>query len=41
MLTFLKKNAGIVGVEKEKEEDENSFGNNNMWYDGMSTTSYP
>ena len=40
MLTFLKKDAGIVG-EDAKKEDENSFGNNNMWYDGMSTTSYP
>ena len=23
-----------------KKENENSFGNNNMWYDGMSTTSF-
>ena len=23
-----------------KKENENSFGNNNMWYDGLSTTSY-
>jgi len=38
MLTSLKKDAGID--EDEKKENENSFGNNNMWYDGMSTTSY-
>ena len=40
MLPFLKKDAGIVG-EDAKKENENSFGNNNMWYYGMSATSYP
>jgi hypothetical protein len=40
MLTSLKKDAGIVG-EDAKKEDENNFDNNNMWYDGMSATSYP
>ena len=39
MLISLKKEEDIG--EDEKKEDENSFGNNNMWYDGMSTTSYP
>ena len=39
MLTSLKRDAGIE--EDAKKENENSFGNNNMWYDGMSTTSYP
>jgi len=39
MLISLKKEEGI-GEDAEKE-DENSFGNNNMWYDGMSATSYP
>jgi len=38
MLTSLKKDAGIE--EDVKKENENSFGNNNMWYDGMSTTSF-
>ena len=38
MLISLKKEDGIG--EDEKKENENSFGNNNMWYDGMSTTSY-
>ena len=38
MLTFLKKDVGIG--EDVKKENENSFGNNNMWYDGMSTTSF-
>ena len=38
MLFSLKKEDGIR--EDVKKENENSFGNNNMWYDGMSTTSY-
>jgi len=38
MLTSLKKDVGIG--EDVKKENENSFGNNNMWYDGMSTTSF-
>ena len=39
MLSSLKKDAGIVG-EDAKKENENSIGNNNMWYNGMSTTSF-
>ena len=39
MLISLKKEEGIG--EDEKKEDENNFDNNNMWYDGMSATSYP
>ena len=34
MLTFLKKDAGIR-ERKEEKENENSFGNNSMWNDGM------
>ena len=39
MLISLKKEESIG--EDEKKEDENNFDNNNMWYDGMSATSYP
>ena len=39
MLTFLKKDARIREREEEKE-NENSFGDNNMWYDGMFTTAF-
>ena len=37
MHTFLKKDVGIKGREEEKE-NENSFGSNNMWCDGMYAT---
>ena len=37
MLTFLKKDAGIR-ERKEEKDNENSFGSNNMWCDGMYAT---
>ena len=39
MFISLKKEEGTE--EDARKENENSFGNNNMWYDGMSATSYP